>query len=247
MEKLALLDLPDHVYNWLADFCTGHLHCTVYHGQVSTLKSITASIIQDSGIGPAAYVIYASDVKAVTPGNQLRKFADDTYLIVPASNVDSRAAEMNNIDTWAQKNNLTLNRKKSQEIVFTDPRRRRQIALPLPMADIIRVTFIKILGVTITNGLSASDHVRDVITSCAQTLYALRVLQAPTACVRRLCRPGQSLLPSCSMHPVPGVDLPKRLTSNESTGFFVAASVVVTACLTSSHLLINVPPLMKTL
>jgi len=58
MEKLALLDIPDHVYNWLADFFTGHLHCTVYHGQVSTLKSITASIIQSSGIGPAAYVIY---------------------------------------------------------------------------------------------------------------------------------------------------------------------------------------------
>jgi len=29
MEKLALLDLPDHVYNWLADFFTGHLHCIV--------------------------------------------------------------------------------------------------------------------------------------------------------------------------------------------------------------------------
>ena len=107
MEKLALLDLPDHVYNWLADFCTGHLHCTVYHGQVSTLKSITASIIQDSGIGPAAYVIYASDVKAVTPGNQLRKFADDTYLIVPASNVDSRAAEMNNIHMGSEKQSDT--------------------------------------------------------------------------------------------------------------------------------------------
>jgi len=47
------------------------------------------------------------------------------------------------------------------------------------------------------------------------------------------------------MHPVPWVDLPKLPTSNESTGFFVAASVVVIARLTSPHLLINVPPLMK--
>jgi len=29
-----------------------------------------------------------------------------------------------------------------------------------------------------TTGLSASDHVRDVISKCAQTLYALRVLRA---------------------------------------------------------------------
>jgi len=71
----------------------------------------------------------------------------------------------------------------------------------------------------------------------------------PTACVRRLCRPssGQSLLPSCLMHPVPGVDLPKRLTGNKSKDFFVAASVVVTARLTFPRLLNNVPPLKNSL
>ena len=35
-----------------------------------------------------------------------------------------------------------------------------------------------ILGVTMTNGLSASDHVRGIISDCAQTLYALRVMRA---------------------------------------------------------------------
>ena len=74
-------------------------------------------------------------------------------------------------------NNLTMNRNKPKEIVFSDPRRRRQIESPPPATDIARVTSVKILGVTMTNGLSASDHVRDVIRSCAQTLYALRVLR----------------------------------------------------------------------
>ena len=99
LEKLAQLDLPDHVCNWLADFFTGHSHCTVYRDQVSTLKSITASIIQGSGIGPAAYVVNASDLKAVTPGNQLFKFTDETYLVIPAISVDSRTAEIENIET----------------------------------------------------------------------------------------------------------------------------------------------------
>jgi hypothetical protein len=178
MEKLAELDLPDQVYNWLADFFTGHSHCTVYCGQKSTLKTITASIIQGSAIGPAAYVVTASDLKAVTRGNQLCKFADDTYLIIPAINVDSRTAEVENIEAWARTNNLTLNRSKTKEIIFIDKRRRLQVAPPPPMADIIRVTSLKILGVSITNGLSASGHVHDVIRSSAQILYALRVLRA---------------------------------------------------------------------
>ena len=32
------------------------------------------------------------------------------------------------------------------------------------------------------NGLSASDHVRGIISDCAQTLYALRVLRAHGMC-----------------------------------------------------------------
>jgi ribonucleases P/MRP protein subunit RPP40 len=91
-EKLAELDLPDQIYNWLADFFTGHSHCIVFYGQMSALKTISASIIQGSAIGLATYVVTASDLKAVTRGNQLCKFADDTYLIMPAINVDSRTA-----------------------------------------------------------------------------------------------------------------------------------------------------------
>ena len=75
-------------------------------------------------------MVNASDLKAVTSGNQLCKFADDTYLVIPASNVDSRATKIDNIETWARTNNLTLNRNKSKEIVFADPERRRQIEPP---------------------------------------------------------------------------------------------------------------------
>ena len=56
------------------------------------------------------------------------KFADNTYLIVPASDVDSRSAELNNIEAWAMMNNLALNRSKSKEIIFIDPKRKRQFS-----------------------------------------------------------------------------------------------------------------------
>jgi Reverse transcriptase (RNA-dependent DNA polymerase) len=115
MKKLAELDLSDQIYHCLADFFTGHVVCTVYCGQTSTLKTITASIIQGSAIGPAAYVVTASDLKA--RGNQLKKFADDTYLMIPTNNVDSRTAEVENIE--ARTNDLTLNRGKTKEIMFT--------------------------------------------------------------------------------------------------------------------------------
>ena len=118
----------------------------------------------------ASYVVNADDLQAVTFNNQLIKLADDTYLVISTSNVDTRSTEIDNIQTWAQENNLTLNRTKTKEIVFVDTNRRRQVAAPLALRGIDHVTSLKILGVTMTNGLSASDHFRHIISDCAQTL-----------------------------------------------------------------------------
>ena len=62
----------------------------MYKGEKSKIKLITASIIQVSLIGPASYVVNAGDLKAVSSGNILVNFADDTYIVIPASNVDSQ-------------------------------------------------------------------------------------------------------------------------------------------------------------
>jgi hypothetical protein len=213
---MTQLDLPDNVYNWLVDFFSGHTHCTVYRGETSTLKSITASIIQGSGIGLASYVISASDLELLTPGNKLCKFADDTYLIIPAINVASRSAQIDHIEAWALKNNAKP--------------RKRGVAAFQPMPGIPLVTSLKVLSVTLTNDLSASDHVRGVTTNCSQTLNALRVLRAHGMCDLALQTiSGRSLLPSYSTRAVLGGASPMRPTGSESTpscgAAFVAATV----------------------
>jgi len=51
LDKMALLDLPDDVYNWKVDYFSRHTHCTKYGGVTSAMRAITASIVQGSGIG----------------------------------------------------------------------------------------------------------------------------------------------------------------------------------------------------
>ena len=86
--KMAKLDMPEYVYNWLVEFFSEHSHCTVYNGQTSTVKKITASIIQSPGIGPAAFT--AGYLTVTDPGNKLVKFADDTCLVIPATSASTR-------------------------------------------------------------------------------------------------------------------------------------------------------------
>ena len=79
LEKLAALDLPDHVYNWLVNFFSGRTQCTTFLDTTSGLQEISSSIVQGSAVGPASYVVNASDLKAVNGGNVLCKYADNTY------------------------------------------------------------------------------------------------------------------------------------------------------------------------
>jgi len=100
---------------------------------------------------------------------------DDTYIIVPASCADTRCSEIDHVERWARENNLQLNRTKTREIIFTDKRRKQGVPELSTLLDVARVSSLKILGVTITNRLSASEHVRDVIST------------VPRLCMHCLC------------------------------------------------------------
>jgi len=82
-DKLARLYIPDHVYNWLAEYFQGHSHCTKYENNTSALADISASIIHGSAIGPASYVVHASDLVSITAGNSLCKYADERMSLYP--------------------------------------------------------------------------------------------------------------------------------------------------------------------
>jgi Reverse transcriptase (RNA-dependent DNA polymerase) len=135
LDKFAQLEIPDNIYNWIQDFFKHHSHCTKFGDEVSNFQSIMASIIQGSSIGPAAYAVTASDLRPVTQGNSMHKYADDTYLVVPASNHQSCSTEIDNLYRWAAENNLAINRRKSVEIVFVLPRSRRVGDIPPPAVN----------------------------------------------------------------------------------------------------------------
>jgi len=61
---------------------------------------------------------------------------------------------------------------------FVNKRQKSTIQLPPPIQNIVPVKVIRILGVIFTNSLSVAEHIQAIINSCAQTLYALRILRS---------------------------------------------------------------------
>jgi len=135
-------------------------------------------VIQGSGLGPASYVVTAADLYPCTTGNRIFKYADDSYLVVPAANSSTRCQEIEQIGVWAAQNNLKLNNGKMKEMVIrVRGKCRKLVNLPAPCPDIEGVSSICILGVTVNDQLSAADHVVNLLASSKSLLYALRSLR----------------------------------------------------------------------
>jgi len=69
-----------------------HTHCTNYQGTTSAFDDISA--------GSVSYDVKAGNLYSITPGIKLVKYADDAYLIILGSNVDSKTSELKHIDDW---------------------------------------------------------------------------------------------------------------------------------------------------
>jgi len=116
-EKLAALDIPDLVYNWLVSYYHNRGHVTSYAGVTSLVAYINASVVQGSAVGPSSFVVGASDLRPKNKPNRIVKYADDTYLLIGSSHLKTIAEEFDGISAWAEKNNLRLNATKTREKV----------------------------------------------------------------------------------------------------------------------------------
>ena len=87
-------------------------------GQTSTWIPVTHSIIQGSGIGPCLYLIYASDLRTLSPQNVIIKYADDTTLLVAQHSLVDMAQEYNNVCSWSTQNKLLI-LSKLKKLFFT--------------------------------------------------------------------------------------------------------------------------------
>jgi len=111
------------------------------------------------------------------------KYADDTYLLVGSSNIQTVAEELRHIEKWANYNNLRRSSTTREMLVKRKCFKGPLIPTVIPGAE--RVDTMRVLGVTLRSNVKVEYHLDEVLATCASSLYALRILQShsfpPTA------------------------------------------------------------------
>jgi len=106
--------------------------------------------------------------------------------------LETYAAEFANISKWAAISNIILNPRKTRElIVFRSDRLRPDVLTHPIISEAVRVSSLRVLSVAIFSDLGMSEHLDQVLSSCASSCYALRVLRChglPTPQLQEVAR-----------------------------------------------------------
>ena len=86
MEKMATLLIPDFIYNWIVEFFNHQSHVTRFNGKTSD-PSCYDKRNGYTGVCNRSSSFYSKCRRyaALHKDNRLFKYADDTYLVVPAN------------------------------------------------------------------------------------------------------------------------------------------------------------------
>jgi len=143
-DKMTALPLPDCVFNWLVNFYSCRSLGVKFQSQLFTIRHINVSVVQGSALGPVSFISNSSDLQVTKADNAMVKYANDIYMIVPASNTSTIPLEMADVQAWAKMNNQALNVTKSAEIIMKGKNITNPVT-PLLTVDITRVETLKVL------------------------------------------------------------------------------------------------------
>ena len=117
--------------DWIKDYLSRRMQCTVLNGVKSDILPVTTGIPQGSVLGPTLFTLFTNDLPAGISERDLYMYADNTSIYCIGENADAAVAALNNalleVQRWCIENRLTPHPTKSEAMVLS----RQAIIRPL--------------------------------------------------------------------------------------------------------------------
>ena len=178
--KLRTLGVHPALCTWILNFLTGRQQVVRMGNIISDPLILNTGAPQGCVLSPLLFSLYTHDCVAMHSSNIILKYADDTTVMGMLVDDDDTAhrEETSQLALRGQADNLTLNAKKTKELVidFRVPRR-KHAPIYIDGAAVEQVEEFKFLGVHLTDDLKWSKHTTHVVKKAQQRLHCLRQLK----------------------------------------------------------------------
>ena len=164
--NLETLGLNPALRNWVLDFLTGRPLVVKVGNNTSTPLILNIGAPQGCVLSPLLYSLFTHDCVAMHASNSIIEFADDTTVVGLITNKNETAyrEEVRALGVWCQENNLSLNVRKTKEMIV-DFRKQKREHSPIYIDGTVvgKVESFKFLGVHIIDKLKWSTHTDSVV------------------------------------------------------------------------------------
>lgn len=162
MYKLKHLGVRGHVLAWIESFISGRRQRVVLRNGVSTWKKVTSGVPQGSITGPLLFPLYVNDIPDII-SSTAKMFADDTKVyrkIKSKADCDLLQHDLNKLAAWSRIWLLEFNAEKCVVL-----RIRSALAYQYSLNGVYlqEVTSQKDLGITISNTLTPTKHIQELV------------------------------------------------------------------------------------
>ena len=179
LRKLQLLNVPQLLLNWCANFLYDRQQRVLLHNFSSSWKHVRDGVPQGTKLGPLFFLVMVNDLRSDLP---LYKYVDDCtiYEVISTSLYQPSILqnELNKIIEWTDSNNMKINVIKTKELSISFLRNNqpldRLIVHDQPL-DLVNST--KLLGVNVSADLKWAIHIDEICAKASKRLYALRTLK----------------------------------------------------------------------
>lgn len=184
LHKLLSFGICNNSFKWFQSYLHGRTQSVRWKGVFSDEKDVTIGVPQGSILGPLFFILFVNDYPKCFKHSNVNIYADDTTQDVSHKSIDVIEQKLYEdllcSVNWMNRNKLTMNLEKTQcMLIGTKQKLSKCKKLYIKVGDVVLNTVekAKLLGVTIDEYLTWSDHIDFLSKKLAQKIGILRRLR----------------------------------------------------------------------
>ena len=178
LRKLPHFGLNNNVRNWVANYLSNRVQKCSVNGLTSEERAITCGVPQGSILGPLLFLLYINDIDIKLINSKVLLYADDT--VIYANHKDETHAhlwvseDLIALCEWCNKNQLTINQKKTKLMLFGTKNMLKQGKKPDTFIDDTKLHYVNqfnYLGIKLDSTLTFESHANETVRMVAHKLF----------------------------------------------------------------------------